>query len=174
MSPADGIRPAETRVPSITRPGVLMTPRRAISRMSVTWVISASTPAMVAASLALAARRWQLGQPEPSTSMVRMLLPLGWIGFGVARRQRPRSANQEVEHVSNGDDSGGYDSDEDGQQLGLHDPSQDYELGEADGGDGHHESQGRAQRHALPEESLDAVSYTHLRAHETRHDLVCR
>src|SRR5450756_2998855 len=25
-----------------------------------------------------------------------------------------------------------------------------------------------------PEEALAAVSYTHLRAHETRHDLVCR
>src|SRR5450756_2682173 len=34
--------------------------------------------------------------------------------------------------------------------------------------------QGYAQNEVYPDSMGDPVSYTHLRAHETRHDLVCR
>src|SRR5450759_4404742 len=140
MSAADGIRPVETTTPSITSPGVLMTPRPTISRGSVTWLTSASTPTIATASRALASRRWQLGQPDPRTSIVRMLVSL---------------ADQEVEEIADHQDPGAHGADEDGQQRQFDDAPQDHELGQADGGDRHHESQCGAQRHALA-----AVSYT--------------
>src|SRR5450756_2721592 len=39
----------------------------------------------------------------------------------------------------------------------------------------HHEARdAHQQRHAAKQHKHETVSYTHLRAHETRHDLVCR
>src|SRR5450759_4639602 len=141
MSAADGIRPALTTRPSITRPGVDMTPRAAISRSSVTWRISASTPAIASASRAFASTRRQFAQPDPSTSTTFTV----WTSLDSKR----------VEQEADGEDAGDDDTAEDGDQAELHDPAEDHELGQADRDDRHHEGERGPQRHALAQERLD-------------------
>src|SRR5450759_4690980 len=65
------------------------------------------------------------------------------------------SGDEEIEEVTDTEDPDRHDRAEDRDEWPADDAAQDDELGQADGGDRHHEREGRAERHALAEEGLD-------------------
>ena len=85
---------------------------------------------------------------------VLALLAAGTEDFDDAHGVSP-SGVQGVEQVADEQDPDGDDAGEDRDELRLHDPPEDDHLRERQGGDGHHEREGRAHRQALGDEHLD-------------------